>query len=97
RMSNPVVGGVLPFVVGITGKRDLGGHDDAVRAALRRAFETIDAETGATAKFLLSGCATGADTLAVEEAETRPGWTIVPVLPLARALYEQDFTDADDL
>jgi hypothetical protein len=83
--------GRATVVIGITGKRDLKGKDDAVRAALRAALETLDTRFPHTPKILLSALAEGADTIAAEEALARPDWQVVAPLPLRLDLYLQDF------
>jgi hypothetical protein len=83
--------GRATVVIGITGKRDLKGKDDAVRAALRAALEDLDRRFPHTPKILLSALAEGADTIAAEEALARPDWQVVAPLPLRLDLYLQDF------
>jgi hypothetical protein len=85
---------VLPLVVGVTGKRDLRGHDEAVRDTLRTIFDRLDAHCPRSDKILLTGLAEGADTLAAEEALRRPGWRVIAALPLAAEVYLQDFEAA---
>jgi hypothetical protein len=80
--------------IAISGKRRLDGEDELVRRALARAFDVLDAELPGAAKVLLTGLAVGADTLAAEQALGRPDWTATAVLPLARALYLDDFPAA---
>jgi hypothetical protein len=85
-----------PLMIGVTGKRKLGGQDDAVRAALAACFDLLDRHLHHSPKILLTGLASGTDTIATEEARGRPGWTIVATLPLDDDLYAQDFDDAAD-
>jgi hypothetical protein len=84
----------VPILVGITGKRDLKGQDDAVRERLRTAFETLDRETPNAPKVLLSGLAIGADTIAAELALVRPDWLVAAVLPFEAEIYFEDFEGA---
>lgn len=86
---------VTPVLIGITGKRALQGQDDTVRASLRAAFERIDKATPHTPKVLLSALASGADTIAAEEALGRSAWRVIAPLPLAQALYVQDFSTTE--
>ena len=86
-----------PFLIGITGKRDLKGQEKAVRAALDGTFDIIDARLPHSPKILLSALAKGADTVAAEAALARPGWRVVAPLPLPRESYEADFDDPDSL
>jgi hypothetical protein len=81
----------VPILIGITGKRDLKGEDDAVRERLRRTFETLDREAPNAPKVLLSGVAVGADTIAAELALARPNWLVAAVLPFDAATYFEDF------
>lgn len=83
--------GRATVVIGITGKRDLKGKDDVVRAALRAALEGLDTRFPHTPKIMLSALAEGADTIAVEEALVRPNWQVIAPLPLRLDLYLQDF------
>ncbi len=78
---------VTPVLVGITGKRALHGHEDGVRASLRAAFAHIDQATPHTPKVLLSALASGADTIAAEEAVQRKNWAVIAPLPLPEELY----------
>jgi hypothetical protein len=82
------------LLVGVTGKIDLRGADDAVRAALDLAFDRLDARCPHTPKILLSGLAKGADTIAADAALARQGWSVIAVLPLAEALFLEDFDEA---
>lgn len=84
----------VPILVGITGKRDLKGQDDAVRACLLAAFETLDREAPNAPKVLLSGMAVGADTIAAELALARPDWLVAAILPFDAETYFEDFDAA---
>ena len=89
---------VLPFIVAITGKRNLKGKEEAVRSALHSLFETIDAACGkGLDKILLTGAASGADTIAAEVVRGRPRWSTIAVLPLEETLFRQDFPEPSDL
>lgn len=89
---------VLPFVVAITGKRDLHGQDEAVGTALQALFHRIDLECGAGIdKILLTGAACGADTIAAEAVRGRPDWSTIAILPLEEDLFRQDFAGEKDL
>jgi hypothetical protein len=87
-MSNRAL---APIIVGITGKRDLRGEDEAVRAALIACFDLLDDKFPASPKILLSGLAAGTDFVAAKEAVERENWRLVAALPLPPDLYEQDF------
>ena len=84
----------VPILIGITGKRDLKGQDNAVRERLRLAFETLDREAPNAPKVLLSGMAVGADTIAAELALARQNWLVAAVLPLDAETYFDDFDHA---
>ena len=96
-MTRDVAPSGAPFLIGITGKRDLKGQEDAVRAALDGTFDIIDARLPHSPKILLSALAKGADTVAAEAALARPGWRVVAPLPFEREVYEGDFPDPASL
>ena len=85
---------MAPLLIGVTGKLDLKGADEAVRAALSLAFDRLDARCPGTPKVLLSALAKGADTVAAEAALARPGWSVVAPLPFSADLYLEDFDAA---
>jgi hypothetical protein len=81
--------------VGVTGHRleRLDGIDlEALRAALRDLFQILSRTAGAPMR-LITSLADGADSIAAEESLAR-GWTLDAVLPLSRADYLSDFTEA---
>jgi len=82
---------VLPLVVGISGKRDLRGRDEAVRTALTALFDRLDDYCPGSDKILLTGLAEGADTIAAEAVLGREHWRVVAALPLEPALFREDF------
>jgi hypothetical protein len=84
----------IPVLVGITGKRALGGHDDFVRERLKQTFHRLDKELPAAPKVLLSGLAAGTDAIAAELALERNNWLVAAVLPLPLSLYREDFDDS---
>ena len=92
---NAEVGPVLAsMTIGITGKRDLLGKDEAVRAALAKVFDQLDRDFPITPKTLLTSLAEGTDRIAAEEARGRAHWQTVAVLPLEAGIYAQDFDAA---
>ncbi len=83
-----------PLVIGVTSHRDLvaaeiepiRGHVRALIAVLRRDFPTVPL-------VVLSSLAEGGDQLVAEEA-LDAGVRLVAALPMARAEYARDFSDA---
>jgi hypothetical protein len=97
---------LAPLIIGITGKRDLNGKDEAVRVAFREVFERLDSAFPNTPKILISALAQGADTIAAEEGLRRSirhraantsgcSWTVVALLPFPLELYKEDFDQAN--
>ncbi|MFZ4406564.1 MAG: hypothetical protein ACOYOH_04445 [Paracraurococcus sp.] len=84
----------LPILVGLSGKRDLGGQDAAAAAALDAAFDRIDAAFPHAPKVLVTGLAAGADMLATEIALRRRAWRGFALLPFAREAYAGTIRDA---
>jgi hypothetical protein len=81
--------------IGVTGHRlgRLAGIDlDALRTALRELFQTFS-RTAAAPMRLITSLADGADSISADEALSL-GWTLDAVLPLSRADYLSDFTEA---
>ena len=85
---------LAPIVVGVTGKRELNGREDSVRASFGRLFELLDERYPASPKILLSALAEGADSIAAEEALEREDWQVIAPLPLPLSLYTEDFSEA---
>ena len=85
----------VPILVGITGKRDLKGQNDAIRRRLRETLDILDREVPEAPKVLLSGMAIGADMVAAELALARDDWLVAAVLPFALEAYLCDFNDAE--
>ena len=83
---------LAPIVIGITGKRDLDGREEAVRGAIGRLLRRLDDRYPSSPKILLSALAEGADTIAAEEALARKDWQVVASLPLPLDLYAEDFS-----
>jgi hypothetical protein len=92
QIETPVTGSLG---IGVTGHRleRLEGIDvDALRVALRSVFQTLSDAASAPIR-LVTSLADGADSLAADEALSL-GWTLDAVLPLSRADYLADFTEA---
>ncbi|HYC14577.1 MAG TPA: hypothetical protein VEC75_10020, partial [Stellaceae bacterium] len=85
---------LAPIVIGITGKRELNGRENAVRSAIRRLLQRLDDRYPNGPKILLSALAEGADTIAAEEALGRKDWQVVASLPLPLDLYAEDFSES---
>ena len=86
----------IPIIIGITGKLNLAGKDDAVRRALKECFTLLDRNLPASRKVLLSAFAAGADTIAAEEALGRESWSVIGILPFDPDTYAQDFSTAEN-
>jgi|GEM_PF-4712382 len=80
----------VPFIVGICGHRTIA-DDAAVRAQVRKILDLISGRANASTELvLLTGLAEGADQL-VAEVALDLNWTVVAVLPMAKADYLIDF------
>jgi hypothetical protein len=81
----------VPFMVGVTGHRDVAASDEA---ALRSAFSGVLADLAKkhphTRLVVMSGLAAGADILAAEEA-AGAGIPVIAALPMPVERYEEDF------
>ncbi len=102
----------LPFIIGITGHRDiqclsskpeegLNGVKQEIKSCLLHWKKQLG---DATPIWLLSGMAKGSDLLAVEAAEEliSEGWPadflkIIPCLPMPQTAFENDFDDQKSL
>ncbi|HYC12652.1 MAG TPA: hypothetical protein VEC75_00285, partial [Stellaceae bacterium] len=73
---------LAPIVIGITGKRELNGRENAVRSAIQRLLQRLDDRYPNGPKILLTALAEGAATIAAEEALGRMDWQVVASLPL---------------
>lgn len=89
--GSPLLSGLLPLVIGVTGHRDLRPVDrEALEAQVRAIFKDLRRRYLATPLVLLSPLAEGADRLAARVALSCSVSLIVP-LPMAQDLYEADF------
>lgn len=87
--------GLLPFVVGITGHRDIPCDDEApLRARFGEILERFGLGYPNTPIVVLSALAAGADVLAAQEALDH-GIDVVACLPMPQAEYEHDFSPAE--
>ena len=83
--------GHIPFVVGVTGHRDLRPGDvRQLEAAVRRLLEQLQRDYPNTPLVMVTPLAEGADRLAARVA-LEMGAELVAPLPLVRAEYEKDF------
>lgn len=78
-------------MIGVTGHRDLRAEDrDRLAQEVGKAFEAIGQRHRHTPLVLLTALAEGADRL-VTGVALRSGMRLIVVLPMPRALYEEDF------
>ncbi len=83
--------GVVPFLVGVTGHRDLEDADrELLDATVREVFVELQAANPGRPLALLTALAEGADTL-VTRIALELGAHLVIVLPMAHDDYERDF------
>jgi hypothetical protein len=86
--------GRLPFVIGVTGHRDLRSSDLAVyRAQIIEFFELLQTRYPATPLRIVSAMAEGADRLVAQIALER-GYELIVPLPLSPDDYERDFPNS---
>jgi hypothetical protein len=86
--------GRLPFVIGVTGHRDLRSSDLAVyRAQIIEFFDLLRTRYPATPLRVVSAMAAGADRLVAQIALDR-GYELIVPLPLSADDYERDFPDS---
>lgn len=79
--------GPIPFVVGVTGHRDVRPEDvPALETAVRSVFDELRSRMPSTPLLLLSGLAEGADQLVARVALSR-GVQVTAVLPMPAPIY----------
>ena len=88
----PLINGAqVPLVVGVTGHRDLvAGEQDLIKSHIRDFFESFQHSFPGLPLQIITPLAEGADRLAAEVADEL-GIPIVALLPMPRALYQDDF------
>lgn len=88
-------GHAVPFVVAVTGHRDLLAQEiPALRARVRDCLQRLCSDHPGRVVSVMSSLAEGADCL-VAEVALELGLSLTVVLPMPRAMYERDFdTDA---
>ena len=90
---------LIPIVIGVTGKRELGGSEkeDHVRESLQTEFGSLEKRFPNSPLVLITGLTKGADLLAADVALKQPTkrWTVVGLLPFAKELFLEDFREAD--
>ena len=85
----------VPLVVAVTGHRDLVAAElPGIRAGCANASIGLRKDYPGRIIAVMSALAEGADRLVAEEALAL-GLPLTVVLPMPRAMYEQDFTNAD--
>lgn len=90
----PIAQDRLSIVVGVTGHRDVAPEDEApLRGTFARVLAQLQHACPHSPLLVLSGLATGADSLAAEEAIER-GIPVIACLPMPVEEYEKDFTPA---
>lgn len=83
--------GVLPFVIGVTGHRDLRPEDlNSLKEAVGEILDGFQKCLPHTPVVVLSALAEGGDRLVAEAALTKSIKVIAP-LPMAQHIYEKDF------
>jgi hypothetical protein len=83
-----------PLVVGVTSHRDLVAAEiEPIRERIRALFAGLETDFPHMPLVVLSSLAEGGDQLVAEEA-IRAGVRVVAALPMARAEYARDFSDA---
>lgn len=81
----------LPFVIGVTGHRDLREEDRAsLEEQVRQVFAELQKRYPSAPLVLLSPLAEGADRL-VARVALEEGIRLIVPLPMSKALYEEDF------
>jgi len=82
----------VPFIVAVTGHRDLVPDEIPIlRSRVRDCLFSLRYEYPSRIIVVLSSLADGADRIVAEEA-VKLGMPLSVVLPMPRALYEEDFT-----
>jgi len=86
----------VPFLIGITGHRDLTDDDQAaVSDTVSDVLRHYQAAMPNTDIALVSGLAIGADQVAAEAALRIPGVHVIAVLPMPLDEYRRDFRGVD--
>jgi len=88
---------LIPIVIGVTGKRDLGDKVDYVRGRLEKEFGNLEGRFPNTPFVLATGLAKGTDLLAAQVALARQRWSVVGILPFEEELFLEGFTVEADL
>ncbi|HEV7491283.1 MAG TPA: hypothetical protein VGO25_10785 [Rhodanobacteraceae bacterium] len=83
-----------PLIIGVTSHRNISaGEIEAVRVHVRALFARMRNEFPHMPQIVLSSLAEGGDQLVAEEALSA-GVRLIAALPMARAEYAKDFSDA---
>jgi hypothetical protein len=95
QIVNTLSGDAIPLIVGVIGHRDV---DPAAVESVRSAFRSILREVHTAHKHcplaVMTSLATGADTLAADEAVAQ-NVPLITCLPMAPEHYESEFTPAE--
>lgn len=90
-------GDAVPFVVAVTGHRDLVAAElPLIRECVRACLQRLRSDYPGRIVSVMSALAEGADRL-VAEVAIELGLPLTVVLPMPRAMYEQDFATAGSL
>lgn len=85
----------LPILVGLTGKRELRGQEERLRASLDAIYLALETAFPFSPKVLVTGLADGADMLATELVLLRPGWLAYGLLPCPLKQFRDTITDGE--
>ena len=86
----------VPFLVGITGHRDLRNDEkESLANAVTAVLQHYQMAMPNTEIVLVSGLAIGADQVAAESALSLPGVRVIGVLPMSVDEYRRDFEGVD--
>ena len=86
-----------PLVIGVTSHRNLApGEVEPIRERVRALFELLRRDFPHMPLIVLSSLAEGGDQLVAEEA-LAANVRVIAALPMARGLYDHDFTERDAL
>ncbi len=86
----------VPLVIGVTSHRNIApNEEEAIRQRVRDFLTGLQRDFPGLPLLVLSSLAEGGDRWVAEEALAL-GVRLIAPLPMMRAQYTQDFSDADD-